>query len=346
MTTRVAEKFRDVARRRAAGGYAPVYARLAEACADDPLALELADHARPGQNPPSLLLGAVQYVLAGEPDDALARFYPAVSGRPAPDPDADDPSADLSAFVRRHRDSIGHLVAERLVQTHEVGRCAYLYPALIAAQEHAGGPLAAVEVGASAGLTLVPDRYAYDYDTGRLYGDPDSPLVLPCELRGPLHPPLGAPLDISWRAGLDLNPLDLADEGDRAWLRALVWPDHPERAARLDAALEAARRGPPPPIHRGGAHETVGHVLDQAPPEATAVVFHTAVAAHFTEEARTAWRRRLLELSAHKRILWLRAEPHEQPKLRFSDLRDGAVRAEVPLGGYHPHGTWLDWSGA
>jgi len=344
VTAEVAEKFHDLARRRAANGYAPVYARMAEVCATDPLALGLAARARPGQNPPSLLLGAVHYLLAGEPDHPLARFYPALTGRPAPDPDTDDPAADLLAFIRTHADRIGRLVAERLVQTHEVGRCTYLYPALLAAQAHAGTPLAVVEVGASAGLTLVPDRYAYDYATGHLHGDPASPLVLSCELRGPHRPPLDRRLDITWRAGIDLNPLNLQAAEDRAWLRALVWPDHPRRAARLDAALQAARRGPLPPIHRGDAAGTVGRVLEQAPPDATAAVFHTAVTAHFTEPMRAAWRDRLLELSKGRRILWLRAEPHEEPRLRFSDLQDGTVRSEVPLGGYHPHGEWLEWA--
>src|SRR5690606_42022261 len=115
------------------------------------------------------------------------------------------PASDLPASRRAPADRIGRLVAERLVQTHEVGRCTYLYPALSAAQAHAGTPLAMVEVGASAGLTLVPDRYAYDYGTGCLHGDPGSPLVLSCELRGPHRPPLDRRLGIAWRAGIDLT---------------------------------------------------------------------------------------------------------------------------------------------
>ncbi|MDA2810274.1 DUF2332 family protein [Nocardiopsis sp. RSe5-2] len=75
-------------------------------------------------------------------------------------------------------------------------------------------------------------------------------------------------------------------------------------------------------------------------------MFHTAVTAHFTAEERAEHVELLRELSKRRRILWLRAEPHEEPRLCFSDLDGGAVRAEVLLGGYHPHGAWLEWQAA
>ncbi|MDA8370100.1 MAG: DUF2332 domain-containing protein [Nocardiopsaceae bacterium] len=344
-TTAVAAAFTAVAERRAAGGYAPVYAAMAAACATDPTALDLAARASDGQNPPSLLLGAVQYLLArhhqGHP---LARFYPVLTGQPAPDPEADAPWPDLRAFLAEHRDQVAEIVATRLVQTHEVGRCAYLYPALTAARRHADAPLAAVEIGPSAGLTLVPDRYAYDYGTGSTVGAPDSPLVLASELRGPHRPPIhdGGP-EIVWRAGIDLNPLDLADAEDRTWLRSLIWPDHPDRASRLDAAFTAARTGALPPIYRGTAAQHLPALLERAPAEAVVCVYHTAVTAHFTPKARTEHADLLRDLSKTRRILWLCAEPGEDPRLRFTDLDGGHSRTEVVLGDYHPHGAWLDW---
>ncbi|HUZ56387.1 MAG TPA: DUF2332 family protein [Streptosporangiaceae bacterium] len=30
--------------------------------------------------------------------------------------------------------------------------------------------------------------------------------------------------EISWRAGLDLNPLDVSSDDDVRWLSCLVWP--------------------------------------------------------------------------------------------------------------------------
>ncbi|MBV9139750.1 MAG: DUF2332 domain-containing protein [Pseudonocardiales bacterium] len=340
----VAAAFDAIATRRAAGGYAPIYARLAAGCATDPELLRIAAQAQPGQNPPSLLLGTAHYLLAQQPEHPLAAFYSAITGQPAPDPREQDPFPLLRDFLTTHQDQIAELVATRFVQTQEPGRAAYLYPALLLAQHLAApDPLAVIEIGPSAGLTLVPDRYAYRYDTHPA-GDPDSPLVLHCALRGGT-PPLDQPLRITWRAGIDLNPLNLADSNDRAWLRAFIWPDHPDRADRLDRAIAAARRGPLPMLHRGAANQLLPRVLALAPGEATVCVYHTATTAHFTPDARRAHARQLATLARTRRLLWLQAEPRpaNEPRLRITDLRDGQPLTEHLLGHYHPHGAWLHW---
>ena len=261
----VATAFRRIAEVRAAGGYAPIYQQMAAGAASDSELLAIASAATPGQNPPSLLLGAAQYLLAEHPDHPLIQFYPALTGLPAP---VNDPYPALRDFVFAHRDQITAIIATRLVQTNEPARSSYLYPALLTAQRLGGGrPLALVEIGPSAGLTLVPDRYAYDYGTAVLHGDPASPLVLTCPLRGDLVPPLDDALTVGWRIGVELHPLSLADPADSRWLRALIWPDHPDRAHRLDLAARAAAQGPLPVIHQGDATECLPALLAQVPDE-------------------------------------------------------------------------------
>lgn len=341
----VAAAFQTVAVR-AAGGYAPIYQQMAAGAANDVELLAVAAASRAGQNPPSLLLAAAQYVLAGHPDHPLVRFYPALSGQPIA---TDDPYPALRDFILAHRAEITAIVAARLVQTNEPARSAYLYPALLIAQVLGGGrPLALIEVGPSAGLTLVPDRYAYNYGTDARYGDLTSPLVLHCDLHGDLAPPLVGPLSVQWRIGIDMHPLDLGEPADRQWLRALVWPDHPDRAQRLDLAASAVARGPLPRIVRGDATDSLPDALAQAPDDATVVVFHTAVLAHFTEQARSAFVGRLRELSALRPITWVQGEPRPDrlPRLRLTQLAGGHVRADHPLGHYHPHGAWLEWMNA
>ncbi|HEX2298567.1 MAG TPA: DUF2332 domain-containing protein [Pseudonocardiaceae bacterium] len=339
----IAAAFRRVAEVHAADGYAPIYQQMAAGVADDPELLAIAATAAPGQNPPILLLAAAQFLLIDHPDDPLVRFYPVLSGEPAPER---DPYPALRDFVLAHRDAVTEIVATRLVQTNEPGRSSLLYPALLAAQRLDGGrPLALIEVGASAGLTLVPDRYAYDYDTGARYGDPASPLVLTCALRGELVPPLTGPLTVAWRTGIDLNPLSLNDPADRRWLRALVWPDHPGRAQRLDLAARAAARGRLPVIHRGNAAGKLPALLAQAPAGTTVVVYHTAVLSHFTDQDRTKFVRTLPELSARRPFTWVQGESglDRVPRLRVAQLADGQIQAEHVLGHYHPHGAWLEW---
>lgn len=342
----VAAAFRRIAEVRAAGGYAPIYQQMAAGTTTDAELLAIAAAARPGQNPPSLLLAAAQYLLAHNRDHPLVRFYPALTGLPA---STTDPYPALRDFVLAHRDQITEIVATRLVQTNEPARSAYLYPALLTAQRLGGDrPPALIEIGPSAGLTLVPDRYAYNYGTGALCGDLASPLVLSCPLRGELVPPLAGALSVAWRTGIDLHPLNLDDPGDRRWLRALVWPDHPDRAHRLDLAARAAVRGPLPRIHQGDATECLPSLLTQAPENTTVVVFHTAVLAHFTDQSRIAFQQQLHELSAQRPFTWVQGEPRPdpQPRLRLAQLADGQTHTEHSLARYHPHGAWLEWASA
>jgi hypothetical protein len=226
------------------GSYAPLYAHLASRIASDRELLAIAAHASPGQSQPDLMLAAVHYLLARQPGSPLARYYPTLTSDPVP-PGAAFP--EFRSFCLAHRDELSALTGSRLVQTNEVRRCSYLLPAgTLAARLAAPAPLALIEAGASAGLNLGLDGYAYDYDTGTIAGDPRSQLTLQCELRGGTPPPLARPApDIAWRAGIDLNPLDPLDPDDAAWLRTRVWADHPGRARLLDRALRAAAARPP-----------------------------------------------------------------------------------------------------
>ena len=120
------------------------------------------------------------------------------------------------------------------------GRCATLLPVLARLPQ----PLALLEVGASAGLCLLPDRYGYDYGHRQLApASPDAP-VFPCRANPATPLPVAHPR-VVWRLGLDLHPVDVADAAHRAWLETLVWPEQSDRLHRLRGALAVARRDPP-----------------------------------------------------------------------------------------------------
>ena len=174
----------------------------------------------------------------------------------------------------------------RRTQTNEPARCATLLPALALLPQ----PLALIEVGASAGLTLLADRYSYDYGSRQLAGtDPCAP-VLSCRPLGPVPIPAQVP-EVAWRAGLDLNPLDVTDDDDVRWLECLVWPGETGRRERLAAAIETARRDPPP-VHRGDLLTDLVALARQAPPGATLVIYHSAVLAYVAPEQPRPLRRR------------------------------------------------------
>lgn len=148
---------------------------------------------------------------------AAARWH----GAPAP-----GPYDGLRRVLLEHEAEVRATVMARATQTNEAGRLATLAPVLGLLE----GPLALVEVGASAGLCLFPDRYDYDWPpVGRLRGS-GGPL-LTARATGPLPVPSAHP-DVAWRGGVDLNPLDVTDDDATAWLENLVWPEQDERRDR------------------------------------------------------------------------------------------------------------------
>lgn len=234
------------------GEDSPLLAAWAVEIASTPALLALVAGLPADRRQPNLVLAAARYL---SPD--RASFAEMVDGR----------WPEVRAVVLTHR-----------TQTNEVGRCAVLLPLLAALSQ----PLALVEVGASAGLCLYPDRYSYRYD-GRSPvhpADGPSPVELRCATRGPVPFPSQLP-EVVWRAGIDLDPLDVRDRAAVDWLRALVWPGQDERVRRLEGAIRVARNDPAYLV-RGDLNDRLTEVVAQAPAGATVVVFHSAVLAYLS----------------------------------------------------------------
>jgi hypothetical protein len=179
----------------------------------------------------------------------------------------------VGPWIVEHWDAMAAVIMSRSTQTNEAARCGAILPVLSSID----GPIALIEVGASAGLCLIPDRYSYLYKSARgyvsLFGDRAAPVIR-CRISG-AEPPTRFP-EIVWRAGIDLNPLDATDPDDAAWLETLVWPEHDERRERLRATL-ALVAADPVRIVAGDLVETLPVLAAEAPPDATLVVMHTAV---------------------------------------------------------------------
>jgi hypothetical protein len=329
------------------GDYAPFYAHLARGIAHDPELLAIAAHTRPGQQAPNLLLAAVHDLLLRGSDHALGVFYPSVAPLTAVPPG--DPMPAFRAFCQDHGAALIDLVSTRLVQTNEPQRCTVLLPAFATVARLAGGrPLALIEVGASAGLNLLFDRYSYDYGAGQSAGDLRSPIQFTCTLRGEVRPPIPVSIPpVAARVGLDLHPIHADDPEAIRWLRALVWPEHPARAALLQQVLALAQREPPPLI-AGDALTVLPQAVAHAPREAVLCVFHTATLAHFPPEARERFRALIQELARQRDLFWLSSEGSGNSGRRglyltiLTAFQKGR-RTERQLAYSHPHGTWLEW---
>jgi hypothetical protein len=310
-----------------AHGSSPIYEKLCLAIAESAPALALLASLPRHKRQPNLLLGALRWfgVPVEEPTAALALVA--------------DRAEDLRSFMLDHA-----------TQTNEVARCAVILPALALVP----GPVALLELGASAGLCLLPDRWSYEWTR------PDGSVVR-LDARRPAPSSVGvaarvggrAPLptvmpDVVARLGLDAHPIDAADSHQQRWLECLVWPEHTERAERLRAALAAAATDPPP-IRTGlfpaDVPPAVDHLREQAP-AATIVVLHSAAVAYLDTDARAELatmlaglgvRRLGLEGAQVTRDLGLAGVPDAGG--RFVLSLDDRV-----LGTANPHGRDLDWS--
>ncbi|RBP67200.1 uncharacterized protein DUF2332 [Brevibacterium sanguinis] len=209
----------------------------------------------------------------------------------------------LRTWLLDHWEPVVDVMLSHSTQTNEAGRCAVLLPVLSELEQ----PLSLIEVGASAGLCLFPDRYSYDFDTanGRVEVHPasgPSSVSIRCTMEN--HDPPDRVPDVAWRAGIDLNPLDVTDPEQRRWLQSLIWPEHRERRKRLEAAAAIAASDPPR-ILAGDLLGTVDALIDEAPSGTRTVVFHSAVLAYLG----AAERRRFAELMLGRAdVTWISNE--------------------------------------
>jgi hypothetical protein len=322
LTVSTAENYRAFGRE--AAGRSPQYERLAHEVAEDAAVLAYLSGLPRPKRQPNLLFAAARYLL----------------GAPADLP-------TLRALIAGREGELRAVMLARRTQTNEPARCATLLPLLALLPQ----PLALIEVGASAGLTLLPDRYSYDYAGHRVLGrDPDAPVIA-CDPRGPVPLPAGVP-EVAWRAGLDLNPLDVTSDDDMHWLDCLLWPGESGRRERLHAAVLAARRDPPP-VYQGDLLTDLPALASQAPGDATLVVFHSAVLTYVDPPDRGGFARTVAALGA----VWISNEAPgvvpgtsgaAAPAIAASSAnRDGGFvlmqDGSVPLALTDGHGAWLQW---
>lgn len=302
-----------------ARGRSPLYEELCRGVAGDEAVLAFLETLPPAKQQPNLLLAAVRHV-AGTPAD-----WP-----------------DFRRVVMTHGDAVRAVMLARATQTNEPARCAVLLPVLASLPQ----PLALLEVGASAGLCLLPDRYGYDYGTRRLGVLDGTAPVFRCDAGGRV--PEALP-QVVWRTGLDLSPIAADDSDQAAWLETLVWPEQSDRLARLRLALRVAAAERPRVVPGDLLTDALDRLCAEAPRDATLVIFHTAVLAYVTDRAaRERFSERIRRLCPY----WISNEvagvfpriaaAADAPPApgRFLLAVNGA-----PVAWTDPHGTGMTWIG-
>jgi hypothetical protein len=284
------------------------------------------------------LAAALHALVLSDASPELAAAYPEGSR-------SGDPAA-LGPALTRAFEAQGAVIADFLArppQTNEVGRSAVLLGGFLTVAAETGLPLRLLELGASAGLNLFWDAYAYDL-AGAAWGPPDAPLRLCPDWQGAL-PPL-IPAAIRSRRGCDRTPLDPSDAGDRLRLRAYVWADQVDRRRRLEVALDLVAESGLRVERADAAEWTEARLSEPAPGEAI-VLYHSIVWQYLPPAGQrriaAAIERAAACATSPSPLAWLRMEPAR-------DVRHSELRLTLWPGGHERllaeadyHGRWVRW---
>jgi len=273
-------------------------------------------------------------VLAGA-DASLAAVYP-------PNSCDNDSLRDAVAGALRVHDERVCASLDNPPQTNEVARSAMLLPGYLAIARATGLPLAINEIGASAGLNLLFDRFHYRYGDAS-WGVAASPVRLSPHVRGAL-PLLTGDFAVASRAGCDIAPIDPV--GGSLRLRSYIWPDQPLRMERLDGALQLAEREPPQ-VSAKPAERFVLERLAQRKHGEAFVLAHSIMWQYMPQtgqqEIAAALQKAGGEATHDAPVAWLRMEPAEAgdawATLSLKLWPGGAVRR---LARCDYHGRWIE----
>lgn len=288
-----------------------------------------------GDSVPLRLAGALHALVMDGRAPGLAACYP---------PRAPAPGALAEAVARALEDEERFILGflERPPQTNEVARSAALYAGLLALGARTGLALEVLELGSSAGLNLLLDRFTYHLG-GRTAGTPGSAVVLSPRWTGAA--PQGPEPRIVARRGCDLTPIDIRDPQERLRLRSYVWADQTQRLARLDAAVEIALTDPPP-LDRMDAADWVEARVAAPPAEGVTRVLMHSIAFQYLPEAgrqrvREAMHRAGSIATDTSPLAWLSFELADAGTDLTLQLWPGGET--VRLARADPHVSWVDW---
>ena len=294
----------------------PLYAEFSRHAADDPEMLALAGHGMAGARP-THLFSAVHYLLLGDPADPLARYFATLVRDPLPPAGA---YAEFARYCRQHRDTLVELLETRSVQTTYAERCRAILAPMCEVARAAGEPLNLIEIGCSAGVLLVFDKFAYRLnDQGRV-GDANAPLLLEGDLQD--GPPLFIPA-IGKRIGLDLHTIDAASLEERRWLLALCFPELRDEQARLATAFDVIA-ATDIALYEGDALDHLADAMAAAPDPLC--IFHSACLFYWPSEARLALEDMLIEASRTREFWRISIEPSDT----FGDWMTGKADDSTP----------------
>jgi hypothetical protein len=280
--------------------------------------------------------GALHSLARSNQEPGLTALYPGAASQVSPN--------DLWLAVRgalERNPSHFETYLATAPQTNEVGRSAVLMCGFLEIAKRVGLPMQLFEIGASAGLNLIADRYRYRFGDVE-WGDPQAALLLEPQWQGPV-PPVEASFRVVERRGCDVAPLDISIATERARLTSYVWADQKERLSRLETAVETALRDPPR-LERMEAARWVEERICETPEQLgqVRVLFHSVVWRYFSPETQQRIEAHMERCGAragsYTPLAWLRFELVDTAPGAALTLKLWPTGEESVLAYAQPHG--------
>ena len=272
-------------------------------------------------------------------ESALAPIYA--------DAPADD-AAIVARAVREHAEFLSPWL-DGPPQTNEAGRSSNFVAAMLwLAGQGLPARFECLEIGSSAGINLMVDRYRYDLGGVIVEPQGDPAMRFAPEWRGP--PPPDRSIAVAALKGCDVAPLDLTDPAQALRLKAYTWPEHTIRFERLDAAIAAAAVRPPDLVRQNAADFVEQQLARPQAEGTTRVLMHSIVWQYVPADQQQRITAAMVDRGAKatptRALAWIALEAdrtllNHGLRVRYWPGGD----EERPLAAAHAHGAWIEWFG-
>ncbi len=323
----------------------PFYAYMAAAISNDKDLLEIISGVGDGQPAPNIIFGAVRLLLDNGGSPSLLARYP----QSFDDNWSTEAFGEFREFVLDNRAEIESIISSRKVQTNVVRRSAVLLPGLIESSRSFGGePFVNVEIGASAGLTLLWNQFRYRYRSGAgniELGSPTFPWAVETETEGNIAEVLnhGFPA-VEANIGIEIDRVDLNDQDSVGWLRALIWPEHGDNRGLFDEAAKIAE-STPPDVRFGDALELLPVLIGELPEGRPVNAYHSHTLNQFSAESKQKLDDLLSVESISRPVnrLGFEGGTSGNSVLSLTTFRGGEKSSATDLAQCEAHGRWIKW---
>lgn len=326
-------------------GNSSLYYDLSRHISNDEDLLKIASKTRIGQPIPNIFLAAVHYLLLKNPNNELANYYPSNQNKQV----SEIPFTLFKTFCMENKNEIIDIITKRIVQTNVINRCAYLMPILSKIIAEENRPTTIIDIGTSAGLTLNFNQYEYWYNGHTVFGN--SKVKVKSDIKDSEIPKIYQINQRLSKIGIDQNIIDLTNEDEILWLKALIWPDQLERFTAMGEALKLEELKNIQFVKAKFISDFEKEILKVNKDE-NLIVYSTHVLYQFSEDQKDAFHLMLDRIGSHRDFYFLSVEGVEILKQSYNSKEivielvhyKGHKKEQAFIAETNGHGNWIKWN--